>query len=82
MTITFEFFGVLQRLAGSAALQMNLSATNATVEDALQELAQRLPDLAGPLSRSACAVGDAIVPRQQRLAPGMRLALLPPVAGG
>lgn len=67
---------------GASVLLMTLSKNNATVEDALNELAQRVPELSEYFFHSACAVGDAIVLRQQRLEPGTRLALLPPVAGG
>lgn len=82
MKITFEFFGVLERLAGAPILQVGLAGAHPTVDDALAELAQRLPDLQEHLSRCACAVGDAMVLRHQRLVPGTHLALLPPVAGG
>lgn len=82
MKVTFEFFGVLERLAGAPALELQLPEGGLSVDDALAELAQRLPDLQEHLSRCACAVGDAMVLRHQRLVPGTHLALLPPVAGG
>ena len=81
MQITFEFFGVLERLAGASALQLDLD-DGVTVEDALNELAQKAPNLAETLNRSACAVGDTLVARSESLTAGTRLALLPPVAGG
>jgi molybdopterin synthase sulfur carrier subunit len=80
--ITFEFFGVLERLAGASALQLELPPDSRTVEDALAALAQRLPQLSEDLPRSACALGERLVLRREALAAGARLALLPPVAGG
>lgn len=82
MPIVFEFFGVLERLAGAATLELELPVQSATVEDALVALARRLPDMAPHLPRAACAVNDRLVLRGEALAPGWRLALLPPVAGG
>lgn len=82
MKITYEFFGVLERLVGAPVLQANLTGAQPTVADALAELAQRLPDLQEHLSRCACAIGEALVLRHHPLTPGTHLALLPPVAGG
>jgi len=80
MTITFELCGVLERLAGTAELSLDIAGT--TVEAALDVLAGRIPALAEHLPRAACAVGDAMVLRADPLPSGARLALLPPVAGG
>jgi molybdopterin synthase sulfur carrier subunit len=82
MKVTFEFLGVLQRLAGSSELALILPAVSCTVGDAIEALEQRQPDLRESLARCACAVGDAIVHRRDPLVAGTRLALLPPVAGG
>jgi len=82
MHLTFELFGLLARLAGARELPLALPAHCRTVADALAVLGQQQPSLREPLERCACAVGDALVLRNAALAPGMRLALLPPVAGG
>lgn len=82
MQITFEFFGVLERLAGAPALELELPPKSATVGDALSVLAQCLPELAQHLPCAACAANDRLVLRRDALVPGLRLALLPPVAGG
>lgn len=82
MPVIFEMFGLLERLAGARELPLALPAHCRTVADALAVLGQSQPALRDPLERCACAVGDALVLRDAALAPGMRLALLPPVAGG
>lgn len=81
MQITCEFFGVLERMAAVGSLQLDVS-NDATVEDALAVLAQRLPNLSETIERSACAIGASLVARSDSLTHGVRLALLPPVAGG
>jgi len=81
MNIFVDCYGVTERLAGGSRHVLQLS-TGAAIADALEVLAARWPDLTNVLPRCACAVGDAIVPRTRRLAPGERLALLPPVSGG
>ncbi|HZP11460.1 MAG TPA: MoaD/ThiS family protein [Nevskiaceae bacterium] len=81
MNIRFEFFGVMQRLAGGAALEVELKRS-VTIADALDELAALRPELRLELTRCAVASGDAIVLRRDGIADGSTLALLPPVAGG
>lgn len=81
MNIRFELFGVLQRLAGGAELDVALKRS-ITVADALDELGALHPELRSELMRCAVASGDAIVLRREPIAAGMTLALLPPVAGG
>ncbi len=81
MNIRFELFGLLQRLAGGAAIDIVLKRSF-TVADALDELGALHPELRSELARCAVANGDAIVLRRERIAAGMTLALLPPVAGG
>lgn len=82
MQITFEFFGVLERLAGAGARILILDDHAATVGDALERLAAESPGLRAQLERSACAVGDRLVLRAEPLRSDLRVALLPPVAGG
>jgi len=81
MNVRFEFFGVLQRLAGGGSLDVVLKRS-VTVADALDELAALRPELRPELARCAVASGDAIVLRRECVAAGATLALLPPVAGG
>lgn len=81
MNVTFEFCGILERLAGATTLQLDLGQVG-TVGEAIYELGRRVPGLSPTLERCACAIGDVLVPRSAALPSGSRLALLPPVAGG
>jgi molybdopterin synthase catalytic subunit len=81
VTIRFEAFGVLRRLAGAERIEIDLDGA-ATIGDAIEALASRRPELRAELARCAVAVGDAIVLRRDRLPSNATLALLPPVAGG
>jgi molybdopterin converting factor small subunit len=81
MDIVIDCYGVTGRLAGGAQHTLTLRP-GAVIEDALAALASRWPDLARVLPGCACAIGDTVVPRSRALAPGARLALLPPVSGG
>ena len=81
MDIFIDCYGVTERLAGGPSHVLRLTP-GAAIADALAVLAARWPDLAQVLPGCACAVGDRVVPQTRRLAPGERLALLPPVSGG
>ena len=81
MQVTIEFFGVLRQLAGATHLELAL-APDSPVADALAQIAQRYPGLAGRLHDTACAIGDSLVRRDALLSEGQRLALIPPVSGG
>jgi len=81
MNIFIDCYGVTERIAGGPRHELRLNPY-AAIADALEVLAARWPDLAKVLPSCACAVGDRIVPHTRRLAPGERLALLPPVSGG
>lgn len=80
-TITFEFYGRLERLAQQGAFSLEI-VTPSTVEDALRLLASNKPDLTESLERCACAIGDTLISRSHILEGDATLALLPPVAGG
>lgn len=82
MQVTVEFWGVLERLAGHKSRTLTLDAADSTVATALAQLGVLQPELAEPLERSACAIGDQLVDRRHPLRDGATLALLPPVAGG
>lgn len=81
VNVVFEFWGVLQRLAGATERSLELPGP-ATVQSALEALGQALPALAAQLESTAVADGDRLLLRQEPLRDGQRLALLPPVAGG
>lgn len=82
MQVTFEFWGALRRAAGSDERSLVLPAGAADVGDALAALAAALPALGDQLDNTAVALGDRLLLRTEPLEEGMRLALLPPVAGG
>ena len=78
--VTIRLHGVLARLAGCDRLTLETSA--GTAGAVVEEIAARWPQLAAELRRTACAIGDELVSRSARLAPGAELNLLPPVSGG
>ncbi len=80
-TITFEFYGRLEKLANQVEASLNVD-TPSSLEDALTALAATKPDLTENLERCACAIGDELVSRSYLLESDCRIALLPPVAGG
>ena len=82
MAITFEFHGVLQRLAGASEYVLSLDPASPSVADALSALAVARPELAASLGRCACAIDDRLLLRRDTLHGDERIALLPPVAGG
>ena len=79
--LTIRLHGVLTRLAGSEQITLELEQSG-TVEEVFQQLAARWPLMAAELRRTACAIGDELVPRSARVACGAELNLLPPVSGG
>ena len=81
MDLRIELYGVLQRLAGTRDLMVELPE-GSTAADAMALLLPRSPELARRLPLCAVAVGDRIVPRDERLVDGATLVLIPPVSGG
>jgi molybdopterin converting factor small subunit len=79
--VIVDCYGVTERIAGGPEHVIRL-APGARIQELLETLAQRWPELGAVLPACACAVGDAVVPRTHALAAGERLALLPPVSGG
>lgn len=57
-------------------------AARGSVANVLAVLVAEYPDFAQHAERTACAVGDELVPRSYQLQPGDTLVLIPPVAGG
>ena len=76
-----ELYGVLREAAGASELDLQVSPP-VEVASVLNELAERVPGLAPHLPRAACAVGDALVPRDHTLDGSQAVAILPPVSGG
>jgi molybdopterin converting factor small subunit len=81
MDIIVECYGVTARLAGGVQHLFPI-APGARVQDLLDALALRWPELGAVLPGCACAVGDTVVSRARPLGAGERVALLPPVSGG
>lgn len=81
MRITIECHGVFGGLCGPECA-VEVADERATVADALAALEAEVPEVAGHLPRTACALGDELVTRDTELGDGDRLALIPPVSGG
>ncbi len=82
MQITFEFWGALRRAAGGDEHTLVLPAARGSVAEALEALAEAIPALEEFLETAAVAQADRLLLRTEEVEDGMRLALLPPVAGG
>lgn len=81
MKIDVVFYGGLKERLGTRTASVELDES-ARVDDALEALAERFPQLEGRLERIAFAVGDEVVDRYFELADNDELCLLPPVSGG
>lgn len=81
MRIRVLLHGVLVHLAGNERIDLECGDA-ATVQEVLNELAERCPELSDELKRTACAVGDTLVSRDTQLQSASELALIPPVSGG
>lgn len=81
MRVVVECFGATRRWCGADAIALDLAA-NATIDDALEHLAEQHPELAARRESIAVAIGDTIAARSLMLSEGDRLALIPPVSGG
>ena len=79
--VTFQFHGILTRLAGCDSQQVECPA-HATVDSALDALIDQLPALEAELQRTACAIGETLVSRDTPLTGDTEIALIPPVSGG
>ncbi|HSW11850.1 MAG TPA: MoaD/ThiS family protein [Solimonas sp.] len=82
MVVTFEFWGALRRAAGGDERALTLPAGVLSVADALDALADAVPALGEYLDNTAVAQADRLLLRTEAVEDGMRLSLLPPVAGG
>lgn len=79
--LRIELCGVLQERLGTDAVTIAVPVPT-RVSDALAEVARRFPAIADDLPRTACAVGDAMVGRDDEVDGSAPLVLLPPVSGG
>jgi molybdopterin converting factor subunit 1 len=80
-SITVSFFARARDLVGSERINLTMPV-GATVGDLRRCLAERFPQLAELLIRSALAVGDEFADDNTVLATAANVALLPPVSGG
>ena len=81
MTIAVKLFALLRDWAGVDGLSLDVPP-GATVGDAADRLAERIPAAAAMLPRVAFAVNREYVPRSTELHDGDELAVIPPVSGG
>lgn len=77
-----EFYGVLQQVAGTRSLQVDVPDQALTVDQVLERLRTEVPALSAHLPRVACAQGEKLVRRSDPVDHGKPLVLLPPVSGG
>ncbi|SEO60328.1 MoaD/ThiS family protein [Aquisalimonas asiatica] len=80
--LDIQFYGVLQQVAGTRSLQVDLKDDDITVDQVLTRLRQDVPALSAHLPRVACAQGESLVRRSDAVDPRQPLVLLPPVSGG
>ncbi|MGB7756729.1 MAG: molybdenum cofactor biosynthesis protein MoaE, partial [Salinisphaera sp.] len=79
--VTLECHGALSEHMGDDTVTLALAAPY-TIDHLLARARARWPEAAGLLSRTACARDDALLPSDAQVAPGDRIALIPPVSGG
>lgn len=78
--IKIEAFGAVER-----QLPQNLEivcSVNSTVSEVLTQVGQDYPTAFAMIERCACAIGEDIISRQNKLDSDSTLVLLSPVAGG
>lgn len=80
--VQIECYGILQQVCGGFTREVRVAAWPVTVAEVLDGLVRDVPEMREYLTRTACAVGDAIVQRDAPLESGQTLVLLPPVSGG
>lgn len=80
--VHIQCYGVLEQVCGGLDREVEVPELPLRVDAVLERLSADVPALREYLPRTACAVGDTIVPRHHRLAEGETLVLIPPVSGG
>ena len=81
LTVTLRLFAVYRERVGSDCIEVTLPA-GATVEDALNCLAESHPVTVPLLPTTMVAVNQSYVERSEPLRAGDEVALIPPVSGG
>lgn len=79
MKITIQGFGVLGPMLGTQTIELPATANTG---DALQALANAVPEFAVHQARTAVAIGDELIQANTLLQDGQALVLIPPVGGG
>ena len=82
MRVTIECYGIFRSLCGGDEYPIEVAGDDVTVAAVLDALAAEVPGTADHLPRTACALGDRLVERDETIADGARVALIPPVSGG
>jgi cyclic pyranopterin phosphate synthase len=82
MRVKLVFYGGLKRTIGAGEHELAVDSHELTVEELLDLLAERYPQVRGSLPSVACAIGARIVGRDHRVHDGDTVAILPPVSGG
>lgn len=82
MRIEFLLHGVLCQIAGADRTTIELTASESTIDNAIQQLQAQFPAMGPTLARTAVAEDDMLVPRSRRLNQDCQLALIPAVSGG
>ncbi len=81
MEIRVKLFAILRDRANTSDLVLHLQ-DRATVAQAREAVASKLPELRELLPRVAFAVNQEYVKQEATLCDGDELALIPPVSGG
>lgn len=81
MKITVRLFAILRERAGTDALTIELP-DDATVAEAVKQIASEIAAVREHLKRVAFAVNREYVKESTALRDGDELALIPPVSGG
>lgn len=79
MKINIQGFGLLGPMIGCQTIELE---TAACVADALNSIAASVPEFTKHQSRTATAIGEALVKPEAILEDGQTLVLIPPVGGG
>ena len=81
MNIKVKFFAIVRDRANCSGIDLAVP-DDSRVENAIELIGQKLPEIKEFLSRAAYAVNQSYVQRTTRLHEGDELAVIPPVSGG
>lgn len=81
MKVRAEFYSRLKEIVGAPALDISLPE-NATVNDLLDQLKERYPQLRDFEKSTLFGAGVEFVDRNHPLSEGETIAIMPPVQGG